>query len=922
MKSYLFFVVSIFLFPSIVYGVTIVDDIQVDTVWTIQDSPYLLNDPFIIYPGATLTINPGVAIKMRSNGVFILRGGNVIAKGAVNQPIYLTSEKDDSVFGDTNLDGNNTTPDRGEWLGIEIEPGSRADLENVFIRYAGGAQFTQPTILNDGILNISSSTLSDGIVGIHNRLGTAVLQKLDLLKHDTGIFSTGGNVSIGYSNIETASVGVINQSSNVVSATNNWWNDASGPFHHQLNPSGIGVAIDDNVDFVPWLFGRYGSSSAPQICCSSVLFLPGFMASDLYVQEGIFENQLWPPTNLFKSDIYKLMFDSGGSPVIPGIYTKDILEEVFGFNIYKSFADLMRSLVQTGVIEEWLPFPYDWRKDLSEVVNNFTLVKTFDSFENKKLIDEAVALAGRSPTGKINIVGHSNGGLVGKYLIRELVKQGNGSVVDQFILVATPQLGAPKALAGLLHGDEQKIPSAIGLLMNKSLARSLGKDMQSAHNLFPINMYFQNTTGPAISFDPSISDVFDYNFYGHPQEIFSYSDLFSFVTSPERGSTSGDPTDVPSVLKANLLTNADITISDLHQWAFPSSVKVYQLIGVGRQTTAGIRYLSKQQVVCDTQNGLYTCGQESFWDRVPLQTFDGDGTVLASSAEASGGLNSKSYFINLFNANKGLVVNREHTDILENPSVLQLMEDIISSTQNPSLPSYVTESKPTIPNAYQQISIHSPVGLDVIDSNGRVVGRDESKPAGDFVFIREEVPNSTYFEIKDQKYITVPLDANYDVRLDGEGEGVFTLSIDQYQNGSFIKKSFVDIPITPIMKAEINIDESNTVSHLRIDTDGDGTEEVTLAPKEVFDPVAYLEVLKSVLVGFDIKKTQERRYLREIGSLIEILDAHNRDRAKEKVRKYKKTLEQLLITKRERDGFDSNEIQLFIRYLERLIINL
>ena len=36
----------------------------------------------------------------------------------------------------------------------------------------------------------------------------------------------------------------------------NWWGDASGPQHPTLNPTGIGNAVSDNVNFSPWLFAK------------------------------------------------------------------------------------------------------------------------------------------------------------------------------------------------------------------------------------------------------------------------------------------------------------------------------------------------------------------------------------------------------------------------------------------------------------------------------------------------------------------------------------------------------------------------------------------------------------------------------------------------------------------------------------------
>ncbi len=38
-----------------------------------------------------------------------------------------------------------------------------------------------------------------------------------------------------------------------IMAEDNWWGDASGPYHATLNPSGLGDSVSDNVDFDPWL---------------------------------------------------------------------------------------------------------------------------------------------------------------------------------------------------------------------------------------------------------------------------------------------------------------------------------------------------------------------------------------------------------------------------------------------------------------------------------------------------------------------------------------------------------------------------------------------------------------------------------------------------------------------------------------------
>jgi len=40
-----------------------------------------------------------------------------------------------------------------------------------------------------------------------------------------------------------------------IDATNNWWGDASGPYHTTENPTGTGDPVSDDVDFDPWLTG-------------------------------------------------------------------------------------------------------------------------------------------------------------------------------------------------------------------------------------------------------------------------------------------------------------------------------------------------------------------------------------------------------------------------------------------------------------------------------------------------------------------------------------------------------------------------------------------------------------------------------------------------------------------------------------------
>jgi len=61
-------------------------------------------------------------------------------------------------------------------------------------------------------------------------------------------------ITVNFNNIADNSwSGVRNEVSETLDATRNWWGDASGPHHWDINPDGGGDSVSDNVDFEPWL---------------------------------------------------------------------------------------------------------------------------------------------------------------------------------------------------------------------------------------------------------------------------------------------------------------------------------------------------------------------------------------------------------------------------------------------------------------------------------------------------------------------------------------------------------------------------------------------------------------------------------------------------------------------------------------------
>ncbi len=159
----------------------VVDDIDVSTTWTKEGSPYILRNSISVFEGATLTINPGVVIKVEpsysysKNGINVF-GGNIIAIGSESEPIYFTSSYDDTVGGDTDNyescyeptdeEGNiigpeicevydTADPDVGDWSDIYVDSSVNSIFKNVFIKYAQQGMTIYKSKINAENLNIS-----------------------------------------------------------------------------------------------------------------------------------------------------------------------------------------------------------------------------------------------------------------------------------------------------------------------------------------------------------------------------------------------------------------------------------------------------------------------------------------------------------------------------------------------------------------------------------------------------------------------------------------------------------------------------------------------------------------------------------------------------------------------------------------------
>ncbi len=234
-------------------------DVRADATWPSDIPVYFIAGTVNVYPGRTLTIEPGVIAKGRKDGLYginsrVVVDGTLVAQGTSTSPIIFTSLKDDSVGGDSNGDGGTTSPTPGDWLGIEFGVSSSGSLmTNAIVRYAGGIFDCYP---------FGCSWLKQ--TAVYSEAADLVISGCEITgSAGNGVASLGTALTVSGSTIaNNVGCSVCNYgSSPVIVAEGNFWGHASGPLDTSddrssgglYNPSGAGGWATDHVDYDPWL---------------------------------------------------------------------------------------------------------------------------------------------------------------------------------------------------------------------------------------------------------------------------------------------------------------------------------------------------------------------------------------------------------------------------------------------------------------------------------------------------------------------------------------------------------------------------------------------------------------------------------------------------------------------------------------------
>ncbi|HPR17722.1 MAG TPA: carboxypeptidase-like regulatory domain-containing protein [Candidatus Cloacimonadota bacterium] len=114
--------------------------LQGTATWSETEIPFVfLNDSYEIKDDTSLILNSGTILKMNQSTCWTVYG-TLDVNGEQSSPVVFTSYKDDDELGDTNNDGDASTPAVGDWDCLKFEgTNNSSNLNYAVFKYSGGS---------------------------------------------------------------------------------------------------------------------------------------------------------------------------------------------------------------------------------------------------------------------------------------------------------------------------------------------------------------------------------------------------------------------------------------------------------------------------------------------------------------------------------------------------------------------------------------------------------------------------------------------------------------------------------------------------------------------------------------------------------------------------------------------------------------
>ncbi|WP_036667073.1 S8 family serine peptidase [Paenibacillus sp. UNC217MF] len=456
-----------------------------------------------------------------------------------------------------------------------------------------------------------------------------------------------------------------------------------------------------------------------------VVFVPGFLGSEIV--RG--NSTLWPTYLTLDS----LDLNDYGNPK-DGSTFGSIIKYYNVPNPFNSKRDVaeefINSLKDMGI--EVVEAPYDWRRDLRNA-----------SSEISKYVDEAFRL---SKGQRVTIVTHSTGGIVARHYL--LTNPFAKEKVENFINLASPNLGTVRSIKGLVAGDTLGVSTGT-FPFDIIRAKEMVQNMPAVYQLLPGKKFvdaYQNLYRNQFDFTSYYLDD-----YREGNIVNNYSELKKYISKNHNKFLYEDP------------ESSNSFRYKIENYALDPSIKEYRIIAHGYQT---ITQFKKAKL-----DPYYGYGLD--W-KYRVLWGEGDDVVPILSANFNDMYNSTNYYTR--SRHVGLITKEDKNDDSKNRGFydsLKIIRNIVVDNRPP-----LENEFPRISN--EQIKAHgiyfeAAGRLTAFDAKGNTAGFNSE---GKFI---NEIPDLAYEVLDNSTFLFVPNGLKLSIKFEGSDTDNLNMGFTSYE---------------------------------------------------------------------------------------------------------------------------------------------
>lgn len=445
-----------------------------------------------------------------------------------------------------------------------------------------------------------------------------------------------------------------------------------------------------------------------------VIFIPGMAGS--YLDDAGDSTEYWLGYALDARHQKLELGSTNATAITPSDATRWAIRQAQLFSIYGKMLEYLTNQVglveydyRVGDFKDWeshrtttnaltgqianspnlFVYPYDWRKDNAEAT-----AKLKEYIRVVRLLDPEAE--------RVDIVAHSNGGLVARRFVLE-----NPGLVGRCVTLGTPWLGAPKAVPTLLWGDADDFVMNIVIEPDR-LAKLAGR-FPGIHQLLPSKAYYD------VGGTPFAERGWSVNGNRTRYESLGYSDYKQFIESLMSCVSAPMATNEAFHGFSNDLGSQDDFRNDssgvefFHIYGIQSQPRtIEQVHAIHRLRPArlkgnDLRALLPWEITNEKDVALHTQATNVYDGDARFQLTReltyvrgfGDGTVPTLSATRSGPVGNyggNARFFPFTSAGPATDKDVEHNGMLNNPEVQALVAQLLSFPTEPPAASAASSS--------------------------------------------------------------------------------------------------------------------------------------------------------------------------------------------------------------------------------------